>query len=56
MPGKRDQELPDAPPRSDKAHAPIPPREIEPEINEPRDKRAEAGQFTGEGAPGLQKK
>ena len=56
MTKKQEQDLPGAKPRSDKAHKPMPPREIEPEVDDPRDKRGEAGQFTGEGAPGLQKR
>jgi len=53
---KREQELPGAPERSDKAHSDPPPRETEPREQPQGHQRGEVGQFTDKGAPGLQKR
>ena len=41
--------------QSEKAHAEQPPREIEPHVEE-RPEGRHAGQYTGQGNPGIQKK
>ena len=56
MPKKKEQELPGAEERSEKAHQDLPPKNIEPTGDIQGHQRGPAGQFTDKGAPGLQKR
>ncbi len=42
--------------RSEKAHMPMPPKDVQPKGGTMEQERGEAGQFTDRGAPGLGKR